>query len=154
MWAGIALAYDLVVIVAAAAVVYYGYVGAFRDGVLTKAAYVLSLGAVGGALMSMRYIVYAVRHSSYDARRLPWQVLTPIMSAILAGLGTIAVHAGLLTVSMEWRAKEPVYTLFMMGFSIFIGIASESFIKRLIASAEVLFGERTRITHMEPIDED
>jgi len=137
------LVYDVVVIIAAGLVAYGvgagGTVGSFTF--LARAKLTLAFGALGGAMLSSRYVIYAIRHSAYDARRLPWQVLAPVHSAVLAGIGSAAVQGGLITISTSWQAAEPQYTLFLISFAFLVGFASEPFVKRLIMAAESLFGE-------------
>jgi hypothetical protein len=99
-----------------------------------------TFGVVGGTVTASRYVVYAVRHREYDRNRILWQLMTPVYSAVLAWIGTLAVRAGMLTLTSAGQQKERLS--FVPVFSFFVGLASESFIKRLIASAEALFGER------------
>ena len=109
----------------------------------------LCSGAAGGAMISSRYVVYAIRHGVYDARRLPWQILTPLHSAVLALVALGLVKAGLITITSSWGAQEPQYTMFLLTFSFLVGFAGESFVKRLIMAAESLFGERGDLTNAD-----
>jgi hypothetical protein len=102
----------------------------------------VSFGVLGGTLTASRYVVYAVRHQEYRVNRVPWQIMTPIYSATLSWVGIIAVRAGLLTLGGSAPQKGEENVFFIMAFSFLVGLASESFIKRLIMSAEALFGER------------
>src|SRR5437879_9480226 len=74
------LGYDVIVMVVAIYVAYRSYClqGLFTDPVLSRIALTLSSGALGGAMLSSRWVVLAIRHGTYDARRLPWQVLAPV----------------------------------------------------------------------------
>lgn len=109
---------------------------------LRKQYYALIFGCLGGAVTASRYVVHAVRHGEYDRRRLLWQILTPVYSAVLAWMGVITIRGGLLTLSTAPTTAEPQYTYFIMGFSFLVGFGTESFVKRLIMAAESLFGER------------
>jgi len=145
--AAFAMLYLLILGIASAVLLLLAYwrVGVLADVVLQRAGFTIAGGALGGTLMSSRYIVYAVRHSTYDHRRFLWQVATPIWSAVLAGIGLIAVHGGIITMSTSWSSQEPNYTFAVITFSFLVGFASESFTKRLIMAAESLFGERPQM---------
>lgn len=116
---------------------------------ISIAIYVLCFGALGGTLYASRYVVYSVRHRKYDTERLLWQILTPIHSAILAGIGVLFLHGGVIVIIAASTPAEPQYTWFVMGFSFFIGFASELFVKRLIMAAESFFGERGDLDEKE-----
>lgn len=103
--------------------------------------YALAFGALGGAFAASRYVVYSVRHNIYDRKRLLWQILTPIYSAVLAWVGVIALGGGILILAASPNPAEPRFTFFIMGFAFLVGFASESFSKRLIMAAQTLFGE-------------
>jgi hypothetical protein len=124
------------------------------DDGLKKAIQSLCFGALGGTLMASRYVVYAVRHRNYDTKRLLWQLLTPIHSAILAAVSIVAVRAGLITLTNASAPTEPQYTWFVMAFSFLVGIASEAFVKRLIMASESLFGERGDLEAESGEDQD
>lgn len=111
------------------------------DRVVEVAAYSLMAGALGGSLVASRYVVYAVRHGTYDRSRLLWQFMTPIQSSVLAVAGLAFVHGGLLALASSPRSDDPRYLIFALAFSFLVGITSEVFIKRLIKAAESLFGE-------------
>jgi hypothetical protein len=147
------LVYDAAIMLAAAVVAYKVYTsgrscftcaseGLCSDGFLARAKLTLAFGALGGAILSSRFVILAIRHSKYDARRLPWQVMAPIHSAVLAAIGAAAVQGGLITISTSWKAAEPQYTLFLISFSFLVGLASEPFVKRLMMAAASLFGEK------------
>lgn len=101
-------------------------------------------GAIGGTLIASRYVVSAVKRGTYYPQRILWQLTTPIHSAILAGVGFFIIRGGLLTLSSSPSVQEPEYTSFVIGFSFLVGLASESFIQRLIKTAETLFGEENK----------
>lgn len=109
---------------------------------VVRAQSILASGALGGALLASRWVVYSLRHGRYDVRRLPWQVVTPITSAVLALVGVLLVHGGFIGTTANWNAAEPEYTFAVLGFAFVVGFAAESFVKRLIMAAESLFGER------------
>lgn len=108
---------------------------------LIKQAYGLIFGALGGTFAASRYVILSVRHNAYERRRLLWQVLTPVYSAVLGWVGVIALGGGILILASSPKPSEPQFTFFTMGFSFLIGFASESFSKRLIMAAQTLFGE-------------
>jgi hypothetical protein len=106
------------------------------------ALYSISFGALGGTLVSSRYVIYAVRHESYDPKRVLWQTLTPIHSAVFASVAVVLVQGSILSL----YASVPDYgsdrfMFFVMGFSFVVGFASEIFVKRLIDAAESFLGE-------------
>ncbi len=107
----------------------------------TKQTYALLFGALGGTFAASRYVVLSVRHNTYDPKRVLWQVLTPIYSAVLAWVGVIALAGGILILAQSPNPAEPQFTFFIMGFAFLVGFASESFSKRLIMAAQTLFGE-------------
>lgn len=104
--------------------------------------YALLAGAMGGTFTASRWVIYAVRHGRYDSRRLLWQLATPIYSGVLGWIAVIAVRSGILTLVESPVPLEPRYTFFVITFAFLVGIASESFLKRLIMAAETIFGER------------
>ncbi len=117
---------------------------AIVSDVACKLGLAVLFGGIGGALIASRYVVRAVRWHTYDSRRILWQITTPFHSAILAGVGFFIVRAGLVTLSASPSVKEPEYTYFVIGFSFLVGIASESFIQRLMKTAKTLFGEESK----------
>ena len=106
-----------------------------------KQAYALMFGGLGGTFAASRYVILSVRHNAYERRRLLWQLLTPIYSAVLAWVGVITLAGGILILASSPKPSEPQFTFFVMGFSFLVGFASESFSKRLIMAAQTLFGE-------------
>lgn len=106
-----------------------------------KQVYALFFGGLGGAFAASRYVVYSVRHNIYDRKRLLWQILTPLYSAVLAWVGVITLGGGILILAASPNPAEPQFTFFIMGFAFLVGFASESFSKRLIMAAQTLFGE-------------
>lgn len=113
----------------------------FQEAPVRYATFSICAGIIGGGLNASRWVVYTVRHSAYEARRLLWQVVTPVHSGIFAGFGLVAVHAGLVTITSSLDFAEPGYILFVLSFSFIIGFSSELFVKRLIKASEALFGE-------------
>ena len=112
-------------------------------------------GAIGGALMASRAVVYKVRMGEYEPEKfLLWQITTPIHSAFLAGVGFFIVRAGLVTLSASSLTKEPADTYFVIAFSFLVGIASESFLHRLLKTARTLFGEEKETPAKEQREED
>jgi hypothetical protein len=99
------------------------------------------MGATGGALNASRRVVLSVRYRSYLMSRLPWQLLTPVHSAVLAAVAFLAIEGGLLSLANSGERAEPRYTFFVMAFAFLVGFVSEVFVKRLIAAADALFGE-------------
>jgi hypothetical protein len=135
--------YHVGMLVLAAVITLLTYQGKITgDDALKKALYTVCFGAAGGLLTASRYVVYSVRHSIYDPRRLLWQLVSPIHSAILAGVFIVTVKGGLFALGQPLAPEEPKHTLAIMGFSFFVGLASESFVKKLIVAIEALFGER------------
>ena len=132
--------YHIVIILISCFVMIYaectiGYLNSHKSLV-----YVLSFGAIGGALNASRTVVIAVRYGKYDKRRVLWQILTPIHGAILAAVGYVLFQGGI--VAFTSGVDNPnTYMYFLMGVSFLIGFSSELFIKRLIKAAESLFGE-------------
>jgi len=110
-----------------------------------KQTYALLFGGLGGTFAASRYVVLSVRHNTYDPKRVLWQVLTPIYSAVLAWVGVIALAGGILILAQSPNPAEPQFTFFIMAFAFLVGFASESFSKRLIMAAQTLFGEHTGI---------
>src|SRR5258707_10943738 len=55
-----------------------------------KQVYALIFGGLGGTVAASRWVVLSVRHNAYDRKRLLWQLLTPLYSAVLAWVGVIA----------------------------------------------------------------
>jgi hypothetical protein len=117
---------------------------------MKKAIYAVCFGAAGGTLTASRYVIYSVRHSIYDPRRTLWQIMTPLHSSILAGVAILAVKSGLFTLGQPLSPEEPKHTLAIIAFSFFVGLASESFVKRLIGAIEALFGERGDLAQKQP----
>jgi hypothetical protein len=107
-----------------------------------KAVYVVGFGAVGATIHASRYVIYSVAHRRYQRRKLLWQIMTPVHSAVLSVIAYVAINAGLLTLATAPSPKEPQYTWFVIISSFLVGFASETFVKRLIMAAESLFGER------------
>jgi hypothetical protein len=101
-------------------------------------------GALGSALSASRYVVFAVRHSTYDRRRLLWQSLSPLHGGVLAVVGVYVVFGGILALA---RAPSPgeEYGFFVGAFAFIVGFSSELFVKRLIRATEALFGEDANI---------
>lgn len=102
---------------------------------------VAAMGAAGGALNASRRVVLSVRYRRYLMSRVPWQMLTPVHSAVLASIAFLAIEGGLLSLANSGERAEPRYTFFIMSFSFLVGFVSEVFVKRLIAAADALFGE-------------
>ena len=112
-------------------------------------------GAIGGALMASREVVYAAKTGEYKPDKyLLWQITTPIHSAFLAGVGFFIVRAGLVTLSTSSSTKEPADTYFVIAFSFLVGIASESFLHRLLKTAKTLFGEDKETPAKKQREED
>lgn len=110
----------------------------------TTLVYVLAFGGIGGTLNASRYVVKSLRYGTYEVRRVPWQILTPLHGAVLAGIGFAVIKGGI--ISMTQGIKDPAtYSFFTMGVSFLIGFSSELFIKRLILASEALFGESHNI---------
>ena len=112
------------------------------DNEIRKQRYALIFGALGGAVTASRWVVYSVRHNSYDPKRILWQLLTPVYSAVLAWVGVIAIAGGILILASSPNPIEPQYTFFIMGFAFLVGLASESFSHKMIMAARTLFGEQ------------
>jgi hypothetical protein len=106
-------------------------------------------GALGSALAASRYVIFAVRHSVYDPRRVLWQVLTPLHGGVLAVLGIYVVFGGLLAIARSPSPGEE-YGFFVGGFAFIVGFSSELFVKRLIRATEALFGEEQNIDAIDP----
>lgn len=136
-------AYHLAILIGAAIIVLLTYRGTITENdAIKKALFALCLGAAGGTLTASRYVVYSVRHSIYDPRRLLWQLMSPLHSSILAGVALLTIKSGLFTLGQPLSPEEPKHTLAIMAFSFLVGLASESFVKKLIVAIEALFGER------------
>lgn len=131
-----------VILVVAIACIVVGYELCPDAKRFQKAVYVVGFGAVGATLHASRYVVYSVAHQRYQRRKLLWQLMTPVHSAVLSVVAYVAINAGLLTLATAPEAKEPQYTWFVIISSFLVGFASETFVKRLIMAAESLFGER------------
>jgi len=108
-----------------------------------KQGYALLFGGLGGTFAASRYVVLSVRHNTYDPRRVLWQILTPLYTAVLGWVGVIALAGGILILAQSPNPAEPQFTFFIMGFAFLVGFASESFSKRLIMAAQTLFGEHS-----------
>lgn len=144
-----------VIVVVAVACILVGYElipGAKR---FQKAVFVVGFGAVGATIHANRYVIYSVAHNRYQRRKLLWQVMTPVHSAVLSVVAYVAINAGLLTLATAPNPKEPQYTWFAIVSSFLVGFASETFVKRLIMAAESLFGERGDLEgELKPSRED
>ena len=101
---------------------------------------VLSFGTIGGVINASRYVIFAVRHGTYESRRFLWQTLTPLHGAILASIGYVLYQGGIITLT-SGVGNARTYKYFIMAVSFMIGFSSELFIKRLIKATESLFGE-------------
>jgi hypothetical protein len=97
-------------------------------------------GALGSALAASRYVVFAVRHSVYDSRRVLWQLLSPLHGGVLAVIAMYVIFGGLLAIARSPSPTEQ-YGFFVGGLSFIVGFSSELFVKRLIRATEALFGE-------------
>lgn len=104
----------------------------------------LSLGAMGGNLQASRWVIWVTRHGNYDIRRLLWQIMTPVHSAILSVAALLLVRSGILTLTVNSELAEPNYSFFVMAFSFFVGFASEIVVKRIMWAVDRLFGEKSQ----------
>lgn len=101
-------------------------------------------GTLGSTLAASRYVVFAVRHSVYDLRRVPWQLLSPLHGGVLSVIAVYVVFGGLLAIARSPNPSEE-YGFFVGGFAFIVGFSSELFVKRLIRATEALFGEEPNI---------
>jgi len=111
-----------------------------RDVIL----FVFAFGALGSTLNASRYVVFAVRHGTYDRRRVLWQILSPWHGGSLAVVAYYVVQGGLLAFANS-NSRGDQYTYFLGGLSFIVGFSSELFVKRLINATEALFGERANL---------
>ncbi len=107
-------------------------------------------GAIGGTIVASRYVVFAVRHRTYDSNRVLWQLLTPLYSAALAFIAVLLCKGGVMTIGSNPSTNEPQATYFFLGLAFIVGFASELFVKRLILASEALFGERGDLDKVLP----
>lgn len=135
-------AYHVACMVGSLAVSWRVGVAAEHSIVHDTVVYSLCAGLLGGTLHSSRFVVYAVRHRTYDPNRCLWQILTPIHSAIFSLIALGILLGGLVPLAKDvGGVNEPRFALFVIGFSFMIGFASEVFVKRLIKATEALLGE-------------
>jgi hypothetical protein len=108
-----------------------------RYGVFATFAYAWSGGAFGGTLFDAKYLYHTVAKGSWNADRLVWRLLTPMISGGLA-FGLVAlVASGLLPLLDAQKIRVAPATV---GFSMLAGYFSDNAIAALAKQANRLFG--------------
>src|SRR5438874_1083781 len=64
------------------------------DRILLITLRVLSIGCLGGTLMTSRCLIYSVRQHTFDSSLILWQLFTPIHSSVIAGVGVLLLQSG------------------------------------------------------------